>query len=85
MKGKSLPILILAVLVTSIIVAGCARGDQPSWGEIGKTMTVQGIMRGLASSQFIYYFVFDTDGNILTGPKADPNTWIITMSPVMRR
>ncbi|QPM67705.1 hypothetical protein [Atribacter laminatus] len=75
MKGKLLFILILAVLALNIMTTGCARGDQPSWGEIGKTLTVRGVMKGLASSQYIYYFVFDTDGNILTGPKADPNTW----------
>jgi hypothetical protein len=75
MNRKLLPILMVTILAISIIAVGCARGDQPSWGEIGKTMTVRGIMKGLASSQYIYYFVFDTDGNILTGPKADPNTW----------
>src|SRR5690554_3479333 len=75
MNRKLLPILMVTILAISIIAVGCARGDQPSWGEIGKTMIVRGIMKGLASSQYIYYFVFDTDGNILTGPKADPNTW----------
>ena len=75
MKGNFLFILIVAVLAISIIASGCARGDQPSWGEIGKTMTVRGIMKGSVSPQYIYFFVFDTDGNVLTGPKADPNTW----------
>ena len=74
-RNSYLFIIILILLIGCSMVTGCARGDQPSWGEIGKTMTVRGVMKGLVSSQYIYYFVFDPDGNILTGPKDNPNTW----------
>jgi len=74
---KKMPFFFLFsfILVFSLIIGGCARGDQPSWGEIGKTMTVRAIMKGMVSTGYIYYFAFDTDGNILTGPSNDPSTW----------
>ena len=75
MKRNLCLMIIGLVIIVGCIASGCARGDQPSWGEIGKTMTVRGVMKGLVSSQYIYYFVFDPDGNILTGPKDNPNTW----------
>ena len=75
MRRTSLIILTGLILVVSGIAVGCARGDQPSWGELGKTFTVRAIMKGQVSTQYTYYFVFDSDGNILTGPKNDPNSW----------
>ncbi|MCX6091017.1 MAG: hypothetical protein NTX88_11740 [Candidatus Atribacteria bacterium] len=74
MTHRSGPWLFLLFL-SLILLSGCARGDQPSWGEIGKTMTVRVYFQGLVTSGHTYYYVFDTDGNILTGPQNDPKTW----------
>ncbi|MGQ9472960.1 MAG: hypothetical protein ACUVQZ_05475 [Candidatus Caldatribacteriaceae bacterium] len=57
-----------------ILVAGCAWGKQPSWGAKGKIILTL-TFRGTISSDVKYFVALDTDDNVLTGPKSDPNEW----------
>ncbi|MGC8778108.1 MAG: hypothetical protein ACP5Q4_05470 [Candidatus Caldatribacteriaceae bacterium] len=64
--------VVLGLLV--FLVAGCARGEQPSWGTSG-SIVITLTMRGDVDSSVKYFVALDTDGNVLTGPGDDPAEW----------
>lgn len=72
MKKSSNFFLFLGFVV--ILVAGCAWGEQPSWGAKSKIVLTL-TFRGTISSDVKYFVALDTDGNVLTGPKGDPTDW----------
>ncbi len=66
-------LLILASV--ALIVAGCAHGEQPSWGEGAKSVIITVTTQGEISTSMEYFIALDTDGNLLTGPGDDPTQW----------
>lgn len=69
--------LLLFALLSSIGlgVMGCARGEQPSWEEGKGELIISAIFASPPPPDHTYYFVIDTDENVLTGPSSDPNEW----------
>lgn len=68
-------IRLFVVLGLSIfLVAGCARGEQPTWGTSG-SIVITLTMRADVDSSVKYFVALDTDGNVLTGPGNDPAEW----------
>lgn len=63
------------LFLIGMLCAGCARGEQPQWGEAGKAVTFRVTCRGTLDPGFAYRFAIDTDGNVLTGPSSTPDEW----------
>jgi hypothetical protein len=66
--------LLLCVLL-GFLCAGCAFGEQPQWGEAGKTVTFRITCKEDLDQSLVYRVAVDTDGNALTGPSNDPGEW----------
>lgn len=64
--------LVLGCLV--LLVAGCARGEQPTWG-VSRGVVITLTVRGSVDPGVRYFVAIDTDGNVLTGPDSDPAKW----------
>lgn len=67
--------LLLSFLAGCLLLSGCAAGEQPSWGEAGKSITFRVTCREALDPSFVYRIAIDTDGNVLTGPSKDPADW----------
>ncbi|MEN3186975.1 MAG: hypothetical protein ABDK94_04920 [Atribacterota bacterium] len=65
-------IVVLGFLI--LFVAGCARGEQPTWGT-GSEIRITLTLRGNVDSDVEYLVALDPDGNVLTGPGKDPLEW----------
>lgn len=63
------------LFLCGLFFAGCAAGEQPQWGELGKALTFRITCKGTLSSEVTYRIAIDTDGNSLTGPSGDPGDW----------
>lgn len=63
------------LVLVALILAGCAWGEQPDWDSEGDTLVLSSFWEGEISSNFVYYFAFDPDGDPLTGPNTDPADW----------
>lgn len=61
--------------LVALILAGCAWGEQPDWSSEGDSLRLSSFWEGEVSSEFVYYFAFDPDGDPLTGPESDPADW----------
>ncbi|HSV31159.1 MAG TPA: hypothetical protein VLH40_03940 [Atribacteraceae bacterium] len=71
-----LSIALLAVALAVVLaVAGCARGEQPPWGDPGDSLILDAFFEAAVDPDFIYWFAVDTDGDPLSGPDTDPRTW----------
>ncbi len=67
---------ILCVLfLCGVLCAGCARGEQPQWGETGRAVTFRITCRGELDPELTYRIAIDTDGDALTGPSSNPSEW----------
>ncbi|MCS7242895.1 hypothetical protein [Candidatus Caldatribacterium sp.] len=66
---------IWVLFLCGVLCAGCAWGEQPSWGETGKAVTFQVTCSGTLDPGLVYRIAIDTDGNVLTGPSDDPDDW----------
>uniref|UniRef100_A0A7V4TGT9 Uncharacterized protein n=1 Tax=Candidatus Caldatribacterium saccharofermentans TaxID=1454753 RepID=A0A7V4TGT9_9BACT len=63
------------LVLLGLLFAGCAFGEQPQWGEAGKTVTFRITCKGNLDPNLVYRVAIDTDGNALTGPSGDPGEW----------
>lgn len=67
--------MLLFFLVGCLLLSGCAAGEQPSWGEAGKSITFRVTCQENLDPNLTYRIAIDTDGNVLTGPSKDPADW----------
>lgn len=67
--------MVFILFLSAALLAGCAAGEQPQWGEPGKAVTFRVACRGNLDPEFVYRIAVDTDGNALTGPSSNPSSW----------
>ena len=51
---------------------GCARGEQPDWGEGGKNLYITTTWQEISPS-YVYYVAISTDSGLI--PDSDPDRW----------
>ena len=59
------------LVVVALLAVGCARGEQPDWGEGGKNLYITTTWQEISSS-YIYYIVISADS---VAPSTDPRSW----------
>lgn len=60
------------LVVVALLAVGCARGEQPDWGEGGKNLYITTTWQEISSS-YVYYVAISTDSGLI--PDSDPDRW----------
>jgi len=60
------------LVVVALLAVGCARGEQPDWGEGGKNLYITTTWQEISPS-YVYYVAISTDSGLI--PDSDPDRW----------